>query len=41
MFKGKVMQLVERTIIKKSYSHYKILDNLAFLWKNLENMGPF
>ena len=33
--------LVEKTIIKKSNSHYKILDNLAFLSKNLYNMEAY
>ncbi|MEB3342645.1 MAG: hypothetical protein VKJ25_18050 [Okeania sp.] len=41
MFKGGIMQLVERTIIKKNHPNYKSLDALAFLSKNLYNMANY
>ena len=35
------MQLVERTIIKQNHTHYKSLDHLAFLSKNLYNIANY
>ena len=41
MFQVGIMQLVERTIIKKNYPNYKSLDALAFLSKNFYNMTNY
>jgi hypothetical protein len=41
MFKGGIMRLVERTIIKQNHPNFKSLDHLAFLSKNLYNIANY
>jgi putative transposase len=41
MFKGGIMQLVERTLIQKKHPAYQELDELAFLSKNLYNIANY
>lgn len=41
MFKGGVVQLVERHVINKTHKHYKEIDKLALLSKNLYNVANY